>query len=415
MRPEPTRIAAGVWSAVLLGLAVQGFLFPTAHTVFDIYAPASLRWWAGDNLYAPYVRAWIEHGQPASTTEHYRYCPAFAVCLTPFAQLPFAIGNALWKAFNGAFLLVGLWYASRRLFPTALTRAQTAAFVLLALPVSLHSLYNGQANLTVVGAVMFGVGAAAAGHWNSAAIWLALATLVKGYPVAAGLLMSAVYPSQFALRYFTALAAGFVLPFAAQRPGYVVEQTFDWIRHMTASPSLMRERQRSIDHLLESWGYPITSQTFVFLGVGAAMIVLTLCLAYSWRVPEARRRLTCLLLLYSAWVALFGQATESCTYAVMAPVIAWSVVDAFSRPASWFARTALLCSLLMMGPLVTDMFGPVVRKFAVSHGSQPLGAALFVLYALGRMIRETRKQGERTTRIPMRYSVTPTSVASVRL
>ena len=33
-----------------------------------------------------------------------------------------------------------------------------------------------------------------------------------------------------------------------------------------------------------------------------------------------------------------------------------------------------------MGPLVTDLFGPTIRNFANEHGSQPVGALLFLAY-----------------------------------
>ena len=62
-----------------------------------------------------------------------------------------------------------------------------AILSLLALPVSLHSLYIGQANLLMIGCILFGLAAIPDGRWNRASSWLAAATLIKGYPLALAL------------------------------------------------------------------------------------------------------------------------------------------------------------------------------------------------------------------------------------
>jgi hypothetical protein len=381
----------GAWAVLAAGLAVHGYWYPRTHTVFDIYAPASRMWWSGQDLYAPVVRAWLEDGRPASTVEHYRYCPLFAVAVTPFAVLPEAWGNSLWKTFNVAFLAAGLATACRRLFPLRHPGPQTAAVFLLAVPTSLHSMYNGQANCLMAGAVLFGLAAAADGRWNRSAAWLAAATLLKGYPLALGLLLSVLYPRRFPLRYAAALGVGLLLPFVTQRPGYVVEQTAGWWGHLRDSTELMRERLRSVDNLLAVCGRPITAQTFAWLELTAGVATLGLCLYVARRVTDARQRLTLVLFLYSAWVALFGPATETCTYVVMSPVVAWAVVEAFDRPAGWVVRLGLIASLLLMGPLITDMFGPAVRTLATKYGSQPAGALVFLAYVLTEAARCGRR------------------------
>jgi hypothetical protein len=84
---------------------------------------------------------------------------------------------------------------------------------------------------------------------------------------------------------------------------------------------------------------------------------------------------------------LFGPATEACTYVVIAPVIAWSLSDAFSRTTPWSGRLLLIASFLMMGPLVTDFAIGAIRDFANEHGSQPIGALLFFSYLLVQLTR----------------------------
>jgi hypothetical protein len=139
---------------------------------------------------------------------------------------------------------------------------------------------------------------------------------------------------------------------------------------------------RTLEYLLAVHGYSLSPEWFLFLEILAGGAVLTLCLRQARRTNDPRQRLTHLLILFALWVALFGPATESCSYVILAPALAWSILEAFHRPSGGLARTWLLVSHVMMGPLVSDLFGPVVRNFANQQGSQPLGALMFLLYCL---------------------------------
>jgi hypothetical protein len=383
-----TALAVCVWTGLLTGFAIHGYVFPWAHTVYDIYAPAARHWWAGEDLYAPIVKEWWDApGVPASTTDYYRYCPLFAVGITPFAVLPDSLGNALWKTFNCLFFAFGLWNAGRRLFPAALSQTQMALLFLLVLPTSLHSMYNGQANLIVVSAMLLGLSAAAEERWNRTAACLALATLIKGYPLALGLLLSALFWRRFPIRYVAALGLGLLSPFAAQRPAVALAQTQRWLSHLTESTVLMRERLRSIDKLLDVCQIPVTPQTFALIGLAAGALVLGLCWLQARRSTGLRAHLVSVLMLFSVWVVLFGPATEACTYAVIAPAIAWALVDAFRRPVGWGRRGVLIASLLLMGPVATDTFGSTVRLLANQYGSQPVGGLIFLTYLVLETLR----------------------------
>jgi hypothetical protein len=362
-------LAGFVWGVLLLGVAVNAYTHPRGHTVYDIYAPAARHWWAGQDLYA--------RGE-----EYYRYSPLFALGLTPLAFLPDPWGNALWKTFNALIYAAGLWAWARSVLPVRLGRNQQAALFLLALPTALHSLYIGQANLIMLGALLLGLAAAADERWNRAAGWFALATLVKSYAAALPLLLIVLHPRRLAARFAAALAVGLLLPFAAQRPAVVAAQYRSWLAHLRESEHIMRERLRSVDDLFRVCGYPIASDTFALLGVLAGGAVLGLCLWHARQTSDRRERLHRAFLLFSAWVVLFGPATEACTYALIAPAIAWVIVDAFRRQLSWAVRGLLIASLVLMGLLGTDFFPGVVRDFSNSHGGQPVGVLIFLAYLL---------------------------------
>jgi hypothetical protein len=366
-------LAVWVWGGLVAAIAVYAFLMPASHTVYDMYAPAARSWWAGRDLYVK-----------MPNDNFYRYSPLFAIALTPLAVLPDGLGGALWKAGNCAFYAFALGVFVRRLVPARPDNTRTAALFLLVLPLSLHSMYNGQANLVMLGAVLLGLTAAAEDRWNRAAAWLAVATLIKGYPLALALILMGLYPRRFAPRFAIALAVGLLLPFLTQWPAVVAAQYGSWFAHLQDSTGMMRERLRSIDHLLDTYGCPLSPGGFALLELAAGGAVFALCLRKSRRTADRRELLTETYLLFAVWVALFGPATETCTYVVMAPAIALALLEVFNRPSGWGVRLLLIASLLMMGPLVTDLFGPVVRNFANAHGSQPHGALLYLVYLLNR-------------------------------
>jgi hypothetical protein len=361
-----------LWAGLLVGLAVFGFLYPWSHNVYGVYARAARSWWSGADLYF------------SETTDYFRYSPIFAVAMTPFAALPDGWGNALWRLANCLVFVAGLAVWMNRGLPGAPSRTRTAALLLLVLPTSLHSLYNAQANLLMLGAVLLGLTAIVCGHWNRAVFWIALATLVKGYPIALALLLIVFYPRRFSLRYFAALGVGLILPFAFQRPEIVAAQYQSWAFHLQQSTVIMRERLRSFDHLVSLWGHTVSGPKLLLLQLSAGLVVLGLCIVHWKRTSETRERLLLMLQLFASWVVLFGPATESCTYVVIAPAIAWSLWEAFHRDRAWAARVALVMSLLLMGPVTTDLAGPWLRGLANEHGSQPVGALILLGYLIGR-------------------------------
>jgi hypothetical protein len=367
-------LALLIWGVVLAGVAIHAYLYPWSHTVYNIYAPATRSWWTGEDMYVRRL-------------DYYRYSPLFAIALTPFAYLSDSWGGALWKVFNCSFFAASLWVWARRALPAQLSRSEAAALFLLGLPLSLHSIYNGQANLIMLGAILLAFAALATERWNQAAGWLAVATLIKGYPVALALILIEIYPRRLAARFATALGIGLLVPFALQWPTVVTAQYASWFSHMKDSTDINRERLRTVDALLQIYYRRLPGEVPIVLAVLAGGMVLGLCTLWLRRRVSRRQLLTEVYLLFAAWVILFGPATEPCTYVIVAPAVAWTLLQEFRRPQAGLARSVLLVSLLLMGPLVSDLVGSRVRNFATAHGSQPLGGLLFAGYLLCRILR----------------------------
>jgi len=378
LRWKPMTVTVWIWGALVIGVAAYTYAYPRTHSVYPTYAAAAKRWWTGQNLY---------------DDPEYRYSPLFAIAMTPFAVLPDRWGGALWKTFNSLTYAAGLWAWARGVLPVSITGAQMAAIFLLALPTSLMSMHNGQANLVMLGAMLLGLAGAVAGQWNRAAGWLAFATVIKGYPLALPLLLVPLYSRQLGPRFGAALGLSILLPFATQPPSRAAAQSRTWLTLLGDTLDIRPAKYRSIDQLWRTYGHPLSPEAYATLGLFAGATVLALCLLHARRTAEPRELLTRAFMLFAAWVILFGPTTEEATYAVIAPAIAWALVDAFRRPAGRGTRFLLIASIVLMGPLATDVFGSAVRIFATAHGSQPIGGLLFFAYLLARTGRTHHEQG----------------------
>ncbi|OWK45184.1 hypothetical protein FRUB_01515 [Fimbriiglobus ruber] len=402
-------LAAVLWVCGVSGIAVEAYLRPRGRTVFDIYAVAGHRWWAGEDLYTRQVE----------TREFFRYSPAAAIALRPFVALPPGAGNAAWKVANAGVFLFGTWVWCRRGVPRPLSRNQTAWVFLLASPLAMTSLHIGQANLMTTGFVLLGLAAAAQDRWWRAAAFVAAATLIKVFPIALALLLGSLYWRQFPLRFAVVLAAGLVLPFLAQSPDVVARQYESWYTHLTESNDLNYDRLRSLNMMLGvySRGAPDVpaafdpqskeylaerdrrwfSQSrilfgplvFTLIGTAAGGLVFAAC-AWSARWSDRRALLTRAGAWFFVWVLLFSPATENPTYSIVAPVIAWAAVESFrgGGPWAWVSGVVLLTSIFLMGPSVTDVTTPHGREFLDRYTVTTLGAVLFQLWLIANLVRD---------------------------
>jgi hypothetical protein len=362
-------LAVIAWTAVAIVLGVHAHYYPLPHTVYNIYSEAAHRWWSGRDLYVRGV-------------DFYRYSPLFAIAVSPFAFLPDQWGCPLWKIANLGFYVLALASFLRRCGFPDLTATEKSSFCLLVLLGSLHSLYIGQANVLMLGMVLLALAAASEGKWNQAAFGIAMATLIKGYPIALALLLAVHYPRRFGPRYVIALLGGLAAPFLFQSPAVVAAQYQSWFRHLRASTEIMRERLRSFDHLLLVSGHPILPQTFAVLGIAAGVGTLLLSLLFASQVADHRAVNMRLYLLFAVWAMLFGPATETCTYIVLAPACAWCIIEGWRKERGILTAVVLTSSFLLAGILVTDIAGPTLRAFFNTHGAQPIAALLFLSYLI---------------------------------
>ena len=191
------------------------------------------------------------------------------------------------------------------------------------------NLNNGQSNPLVLGLLLLTVTAAARDRWNVAAACLAGACLLKLYPIAVGLLLAAIYPRRFAGRLALFLMLGLALPFLCQRPEYVAAQYADWFQYLRLDDRhdwAAEFGYRDLTLLFRVYAAPLRPAVYLAIQLLAAAGAALLCLAAQRAGWQRQRLLIGLLALGCCWMTLFGSATESATYVLLAPSLVAALV-----------------------------------------------------------------------------------------
>lgn len=366
------RLAVVLWVALLLGVGVRVACCPPgAGSVLPIYLTAAQRWTAGADLYAP-----------ALPLDLYRNPPWVAAALVPLAGLPVKAAALAWLTVSGGVFLVALSRWVRLGLPRPLTAGESGAVFALAAPLVLSSLNNGQTNLILAAFLLLGATAAARGSGPAAGLWLALAAGVKLFPLAAGLLIAAAFPRRVLPWFALALAAVAALPFALADADYVAAQHRAFHRLLTIDDRTFAEFGRAPCDLflvLRVWAEPPSRGLYQAMQLGAAAGMFALVVLMAWRVREPQYASFLALNLGCVWMTVLGPASEAHTYTLLGPTAAAVAVLAFADRKRFAFALAAAGVLLLVSPVVRDMFPNGSRYQRL--GPHPVGG-LFVLAAV---------------------------------
>lgn len=391
------RAAVLVWIIVVGVVCVRAAVQPYKRTLYTTWAQAGADWVNGEDLYRD---TW------APDQDQFRYSPLVAALLVPFHYLPVRLGGVVWRLLNAGVLLGGFaWWL--RTAPKVRTARQRGILFLLLMPLSLSSLNNGQPNPLVIGLLLAALAAVARDRWTLAAGFVALATALKLYPVAIGMLLAATYPRRFTPRLLLALALAAMLPFACQNWTYVREQYMHWFQRLGKDqrwdwPPHMAYRDLWL--LIRIFHVPLTPRGYVGVQLAAATGCALLCVAARLRAWPRRDVLAAILALGTCWMTLCGPATESSTYILLAPALAAALLNAefghWPWLAAWMVRVAfllfLICVLRGIWPGVNRIHG---------LGLQPQGALLLSLAyvaVLTRALAASERQPAAALDVPAR-------------
>ncbi|HEY7328675.1 MAG TPA: glycosyltransferase family 87 protein [Gemmataceae bacterium] len=374
------RTAVLIWTAILAFVCIRAAVQPYKRTLYTTWEQAGADWQQGLDLYR---RSW------SPDQDGFRYSPLTAVLLVPFHYLPIRLGGAIWRLLNAAVLLGGfaLWL---RAAPLMRTPRQQAILYLLLAPLALSSLNNGQPNPLVIGLLLAALAAVEGERWSLAAALVALATVVKVYPLAIGLLLAAVYPRRFAPRLLIALVLAAVLPFACQHWDYVRGQYVQWLHRLGRDQRWdwpVHMAYRDLWLLIRLFHLPLTPLGYLGVQLASAAGCAILCLVARLRGWPRRDLLAVILVLGTCWMTLCGPATESSTYVLLAPALAWTVQRAENEHWPWLLGLMTRMALVLFLFCVVRGLWPGVNRIH-ALGLQPQAALLLCLAYVTVLVRE---------------------------
>ncbi len=359
------------WIVPMIVIAIMVVVAPLKRTVMPLYHEAATNWWARQNLY--------------TGPKGMNYLPHFAVLFSPFNLLPLRVCDVLWRFCAAAMLAGGTWRIVRRLFGSACERPFLWA-TLLAMPLCMNALRNGQANATFAGVVLLAIATLLERRWWIAAGLMVLAVAVKPLGIVLVLLAPVVYAP---LRWRLPIAlVGFVIfPFLFGSPDYVLAQHREALVNLQSCAEVTQHRFADINGILRTFGTPLPSEASKLVRVLAGGVTLVLWWLGARRVDEPLRGLW-LYALTTVYLMLFNPMNEENSYVILAPALAlWGVsflfdaTDAALRCLGW-CIAAMAWTMALMPNLLWPLFR---NKFALFW--HPLMAIVFVVLLSGYFFR----------------------------
>jgi hypothetical protein len=306
-----------LWAVLAIAITIKTVVSPDDHTVFPKFAARAEAWGSRGPLYASY-----------EGLGRFPYSPTFAVFLVPFAALGLRLGGIAWTLLNLVVYVWGLRRLVRDVLPAPWPPIREGVFLMLATVGAVRGLWNAQSNALIIGLLMLGMAAAVRRRWWPAGFLMAGAVYLKVWPIVIPLLLLALRPRRFALPFGVAMVVGAVAPFAAQHPAYVVEQYQSWFAFITSIQGEVMSCYRDVWTVLHLLGIPISSVGFHFLQGVTAAATLGWCLWQRRRGAPPRWLATYVLAIGTAWCVLLVPAIEYNTYVVLAPMVAWALLQA---------------------------------------------------------------------------------------
>jgi hypothetical protein len=367
------RITLAIWAIAYLGLCARTLVKVEKSSVYPDFSSAGEHWL---NSLPLYVRG---------GTHEFRYSPLVAAFFVPFDLLPDALGEFIWRSINFAVFVGGLYYCCRAAVPRQLSTCQVCAVFLLSIPLATGSLNNAQSNPLVLGLMLFAVAGAMRKQWTLSAICIALATCFKLYPIALGLLLMLRFPWKIGWRLFVALCAAAVLPLLMQRAAYVIDQYTVWAHYLSTEDRQrgpITDWYRDFRALWRVYVMPMRQQTYLILELVSAAVIALACLMARYRKIPMGIWLAQTFSLAVCWMTVLGPATESATYILLAPTVAWGVVLSESEKRSRAARLAygIILGLFIASQLAINI--PHGKFFRDHLQPLPLAGTLLLLVVL---------------------------------
>ncbi len=280
----------------------------------------------------------------------FKYSPAFALCMAPFAVLPDWLGLPLWNLLNALPLLYALLHLP------VLTPSQRIFCSWVILPELVISLQNSQSNGLTAATILLAFLAFEQQRPIRAAGWVAASVFIKIFGVFAaipGLLYTRRWTFAGGLLLWSVFLL-FVPLFLINLPQLVLVYAW-WGRLLWADQAV--SLGLSVQGWLQSWFGLETSKTLITLA-GLAIFGLSILAARRAAFYDARYRILAWASLL-LWVVIFNHKAESPTYVI-----------ALCGAALWYCTTeqrtwekAVFWTAFVLASLTpTDIFPRFIRE-----------------------------------------------------
>lgn len=296
---------------------------PDFRTVTPNYREACLNWFAGQPLYAEGVHGFL-------------YFPHAAILFAPFAYLPTAAGEVLWRLVSIGSLALAVWRFSRLAIRNPKSKIQNrsahaaasvfALMTCLAIPPAIASARNGQMNLMLAGLAALAFAELAGQRWRMAAFWLCLGAAFKPLMIVPmGVAAAAYAPVRRPM--ICGCVCLLIAPFFTQHPDYVCRQYEICVRKLFLAGNPGVENPASdLFGLLLSLGYaaPVALQTATRVAAGLVTVVLAVL---AVRRQSSSVGAPAALALTACYLALFNPRMENNGFVILSPTLGLIAVD----------------------------------------------------------------------------------------
>lgn len=334
-----TLSGAALWAAALIVISIVVAIDPLSRTLLPLYHASAARWWAGADIYVrgPYGL---------------NYLPHFAILFSPFHWLGVPAGDIAWRLVSGAWLVWGL----RRLLAAAGLGSHFLWASVVALPMCLGAMRNGQANLAFAAATVEAAIWLIRGRAWPAAAFLAAAVAIKPIGLATLLLAPAVY-RRLGLPLAVSLVVLAAFPLLLAPPGYVIAQYQDFWHNIAACSAIAEHRFANLFGIMRALGFEPAGEVSTAVSLCGALLSLGLWLALGFRSAEPQRGLF-LLAIATGYLMLFNPMNESNGFVIVAPAMAAMCLRWLDQPGRRNQGRALGAIMLSIG------YGPTIAAGA---------------------------------------------------
>lgn len=344
MPPRIRRFAAAALLAAI-ALAAYETRIRTNMVDFGVYRKAGARALAGERLYRPEDGHYI-----------FKYLPAFAFAVVPFAAVDEDAAKALWFALSVIALIAFVRWSVRALpnrrRSTAVVTCLTVVFMA---KFYLRELTLGQANI-LLGVVLIGVPLAIERRAAIAAGVLAgVAVFIKPYAVLLlpWLVVAGGVPAAAAAA--ATMAAGLLAP--ALRYGWTANGRMlaDWYRTVTdtTAPNLLAADNISVAAMWGKW-LGIGRAATMLAAASGGILLVTAIVVIAWR-RRARAPVYLEAALLMSLIPLLSPQGWDYVLLLATPAVACLLdrIDEVDAPWRW----AILLALALLGLTIFDVMG----------------------------------------------------------